>query len=42
LNFTIVKIVQIRQNQGMEPLRLPTEEEVRAAAHRGEEAVVLI
>jgi transposase len=33
-------MVPIRQNQGMEPLRLPTEEEVRTVARQGEEAVV--
>jgi len=40
LNFTIVKIVQIGQNHRMEPLHLPTEEEIRAAARQGEDAVV--
>jgi glutamate dehydrogenase/leucine dehydrogenase len=40
LNFTIVKIVQIGQNQVMESARIPTEEEVRIVAHQGEDAVV--
>lgn len=40
MNLTIVKIVQVGQNMGMEPPRLPTEEEVRAAARQGEDAVV--
>ena len=40
MNINIVKIVQIGQNQGMEPLRVPTEDEVRAAARQGENAVV--
>jgi transposase len=40
LNFTIVKIVQIGQNQVMESARIPTKEEVRIVAHQGEDAVV--
>jgi transposase len=40
VNINIVKIVQIDQNWGMEPFRLPTEEEVRAITHQGEDAVV--
>lgn len=40
MNLTLVKIVQVGQNQGVEPLRLPTEEEVRAVARQGEDAVV--
>jgi transposase len=40
LNINIVKIVHIGQNKGMEPFRLPTEEEVRATARQGEDAVV--
>jgi transposase len=42
LNFTFVKIVQFRQNQGMDMLHLPTEEEVRAAVRQGEEAVLAL
>ena len=42
MNFTIVKIVQFSQNQGMEMSRIPTEEEVRVAARQGEEAVVAL
>ena len=36
MNLTIVKIVHFGQNQAMEPLRFPTEDEVRAAARQGE------
>lgn len=42
MNLTIVKIVQIGQNQAMEPIQFPTEDEVRAAARQGEEAVVAL
>jgi hypothetical protein len=40
MNFNIVKIAKVSDNIGMEPLRLPTEEEVRAATREGEDAVV--
>jgi transposase len=40
LNFTIVKIDKASQNRGMEPMRLPTEDEVRAAIRQGEDAAV--
>jgi len=40
LNFTIAKIDKASQNRDMEPLRLPTDEEIRAAIRHGEEAVV--
>ena len=42
MNFNIVKIAKASDNIGMEPLRLPTEEEVRAAARQGEDAVVAL
>ena len=42
MNFTIVKIVQIGQNQGVETLRLPSREEIHAAYGEGEEAVVAL
>ena len=42
MNLTIVKIVHFGQNQAMEPVRFPTEDEVRAAARQGEEAVVAL
>jgi transposase len=42
LNSTIVKIDKASQNKGMEPLRLPTEEEIRTAIRQGEEAVITL
>jgi transposase len=42
LNLTIVKIVHFGQNQAMEQLGFPTEDEVRAAARQDEEAVVAL
>ena len=42
MNLTIVKIVQISQNQGMEPLGLPSREEIHAAYVEGEEAIVAL
>jgi transposase len=42
LNLTIVKIVHFSQNQFMQTLSLPTEEEIRAAARQGEDAVVAL
>ena len=42
MNFTIVKIVQIGQNQGMETLHLPSREEIHAAYAEGEEAVIAL
>ena len=40
MNFAIVKIDKISENKGMEPLRLPSEEEIRAVVRQGEDAVV--
>jgi transposase len=40
LNFTIVKIDKVSQNRGVEPLRLPTGEEIRVAIRQGEDAVI--
>ncbi len=40
MNINIVKIAHIGQNQGMGVYRLPTEDEVRAAARQGEDAIV--
>ena len=40
MNFNIVKIAKVSENIGMEPLRLPTEEEIRAAAREGEDAML--
>jgi transposase len=42
LNLTIVKIVHLSQNQVMQTFSLPTEEEIRAAARQGEDAVVAL
>jgi transposase len=42
LNLTIVKIVQIGQNQGVETLRLPSREEIHVAYVEGEETVVAL
>ncbi|HSG43803.1 MAG TPA: IS66 family transposase [Anaerolineales bacterium] len=42
MNHTIVKIVHLSQNQVMQTLSLPTEEEIRGAAHQGEDAVVAL
>jgi transposase len=40
LNFTIVKIDKDSQNRDVEPLRLPTEDEIRAAIRQGEDAAI--
>jgi transposase len=42
LNFTIYKIVQIGQNQGVETLCLPSREEIHLAYQRDEEAVLAL
>jgi transposase len=42
LNLTIVKIVHFGQNQVIETLHFPTEDEVCPAAQQGEEAVVAL
>jgi transposase len=40
MDFNIVKIAKAEHNRGMEPIHLPSEEEVRAAFRQGEDAVV--
>jgi len=42
MNFSIVKIAKTRHNQGMEPVRLPSEEEIGAAYDQGKEAVIAL
>lgn len=42
MNLTIYKIVQIDQNQDMEPLRLPSREEIHAAYVEGKKAVAAL
>ena len=42
MNLTIYKIVQIDLYQDMEPLRLPSREEMHAAYVEGEEAAVAL
>jgi hypothetical protein len=41
-NFTIAKIAKASQNISMEPLKLPAEEEIRAAIRQGEEETVAL
>jgi transposase len=40
MNFNIVKNIKAEQNIGMEPLRLPSDEEIGAAYDQGKEAVI--
>jgi len=40
MNFNIVKNIKAEHNIGMEPLRIPSEAEIRAAYREGEDAVV--
>jgi transposase len=40
LNFTIVKIAKRKHNRGVEPIQIPTDEEIRMAHRLGEEAVI--
>ena len=40
MNFNIVKNIKAEQNIDMEPLRIPSEPEIRAAYREGEDVVV--
>ena len=40
MNFNIVKNIKAEHNIGMEPLRLPSDEEIGAAYDQGKEAVI--
>jgi len=42
LNFNIAKIAKARDNRDMEPLKLPSEEEIRAAVRQGEDATITL
>jgi hypothetical protein len=42
LNFNIVKNIKAGQNIGMEPLRLPSDEEISAPYDQGKEVVIEI
>jgi len=42
MDYNIVKIAKTRHNQGMKPIRLPSEEEINATYDQGKEAVVAL
>jgi len=42
MNFNIVKIAKVEHNIGMEPIRLPSDEEIGAAYDQGKEAVIAL
>jgi len=42
MNFNIVKIAKARHNQDMEPIRLPSEEEISATYDQGKEAMIAL
>jgi len=42
MNFTIVKIAITEHNIDMEPIRLATEEQIRASVRQGEDAVIAL
>ena len=42
MNYHIVKIAKTEHNIGMEPICLPTEEQIRASVRQGEDAVIAL
>ena len=42
MNLNIVKNIKASENRGMEPFRLPSEEEINNAYDQGKEAVVVL